>query len=133
MTKQQVVAALAAAAMAVIPLAGVSPAAAATMAQARKHYKATRPFVVDKQTGAVRMPTQAEVDDVVATLTTLTTPPAGNQPEAMQPAGAVTADLPAGFGGVILAKPNGDGTYETRCVFTLDEGAEFLGLAEDVQ
>jgi hypothetical protein len=130
MRKHVVVAAQAAVAMALIALIGAGPAAAA---QARKHYKATRPFVVDKQTGAVRMPTPAEVDDVVATLATMTTRPAGNQPESTQPAGAVTADLPAGFDGVVLARPNGDGTWETRCVFTLDEGAEFLGLAEDVQ
>jgi hypothetical protein len=130
MRKHVVIAALAAVAMTLIALIGAGPAAAA---QARKHYKATRPFVVDKQTGAVRLPTPAELDDVVATLATMTTRPAGNQPEATQPAGAVTVDLPAGFGGVVLARPNGDGTWETRCVFTLDEGAEFLGLAEDVQ
>jgi len=31
----------------------------------------------------------------------------------------------------MLARPNADGTWETKCVFTLEEGAEFLGLVED--
>ena len=33
--------------------------------------------------------------------------------------------------GVILARPNADGSYETKCVFTFEEGAEFLGLVAD--
>jgi len=33
----------------------------------------------------------------------------------------------------MLARPNEDGTWETRCVFTVEEGAAFLGLVEDVQ
>jgi hypothetical protein len=40
-------------------------------------------------------------------------------------------DLDGGFNGVVLARPNGDGTWETKCVFTLEEGAEFLGIVED--
>jgi hypothetical protein len=31
---------------------------------------------------------------------------------------------------VMLARPNADGTWETRCVFTMDEGLRFLGLVE---
>src|SRR5262245_66271725 len=80
-----------------------------------KRYKATRAFVVDKQSGDVRMPTQQEVDEVVANLTTL-----GQRSEpltqATQPSGAVSLDLDGGFNGIVLARPNGDGTWETRCV-----------------
>ena len=43
----------------------------------------------------------------------------------------MTVDLDGGFGGILLARPNDDGTWETRCVFTLEEGAEFLGLVVD--
>ena len=32
---------------------------------------------------------------------------------------------------MVLARPKADGTFETRCVFTLEEGAAFLGLVED--
>jgi hypothetical protein len=31
----------------------------------------------------------------------------------------------------MLARPGDGGTFETRCVFTFDEGASFLGLVED--
>ena len=97
-----------------------------------KRYKATRAFVVDKQTGEVRMPTQQEVDDVVANLTALGQRPDG-EPDAVRRRrnGAVSVDLDGGFGGVLLGRPNDDGTWETKCVFTLEEGAEFLGLVED--
>ena len=42
-------------------------------------------------------------------------------------------DLAGGFAGVLLARPNDDGTWETRCVFTVEEGAAFLGFVEEVQ
>jgi hypothetical protein len=96
-----------------------------------KRYKATRAFVVDKQTGQVRMPTQQEVDEVVANLSDLGQRPAESLPQAAHANGAVSVDLDGGFGGVLLGRPNDDGTWQTKCVFTLEEGAEFLGLVED--
>jgi hypothetical protein len=96
-----------------------------------KHYKATRAFVVDKQSGNLRLPTQQEVDEVVANLSTLGQRPEGTLQEATQSNGAVSLDLDGGYGGIVLARPNGDGTWETRCVFTLEEGAAFLGIVED--
>jgi len=126
--------AAAAVSIAIISLAGTTRAAAANDAadQAKaKHYKGTRAYVVDKETGAVRMPTQQEVDDVVANLSALGQRPAENLQQTPQSNGAVGVDLDGGFGGILLARPNADGTWETRCVFTLEEGAEFLGLVED--
>jgi hypothetical protein len=32
----------------------------------------------------------------------------------------------------MLARPRADGSFDTRCVFTFEEGAEFLGLVADV-
>lgn len=119
----------------ILSLAGGTPLAAATQSapgQAKeKHYKATRAFVVDKDTGAVRMPTQEEVDEVVANLSTFGQRPAENLQQSSQANGAIGVDLDGGFAGVLLARPNGDGTWQTKCVFTLEEGAEFLGLVED--
>jgi hypothetical protein len=127
--------AIAAACVVTVSLAGVTPVFATASPQAgqarEKHYKATRPFVVDKQTGDVRMPTQQEVDDVVANLTTMGQRPAESLPQSSQANGAVGLDLDGGFAGVLLARPNADGTWETRCVFTLEEGAAFLGIVED--
>lgn len=128
MTRQRVLAAIAAFAMAVAVAAPMSAAAAAP-----KKFKATRAFVVDKQTGAVRMPTPAEVDAVVTTLSALGQQPSENLAQTTQNNGAVSLDLAGGFSGILLAKPNEDGTWETRCVFTVEEGAAFLGLVEDVQ
>ena len=96
-----------------------------------KSYKATRAFVVDKDTGKARMPTQQEVDDVVANLSALGQRPTDTLQTSSQASGAVTVDLDGGFGGVLLARPNDDGTWETKCVFTLEEGAEFLGIVVD--
>jgi len=120
--------ALALAAIAVAMLAGTN----GVWAQAKaKHYKATRAFVVDKTSGDVRMPTQQEVDEVVANLTTLGQKPTEALAQSTQPSGAVSVDLDGGFGGIILARPNADGSLETRCVFTLEEGIAFLGIVED--
>ena len=79
MTRQRVLAALAAAAVAItihaVPAAAGGP----------KKFRATRAYVVDRQTGAVRMPTPAEVDAVVTTLTAL-----GQQPDEALPAATQT-------------------------------------------
>ena len=126
--------AAAAVSIAIIALAGSIGAAApddvADQAKAR-HYKGTRAFVVDKASGAVRMPTQQEVDEVVANLSALGQRPVESLQETPQSNGIATLDLEGGFGGVLLARPNDDGTWETKCVFTVEEGAEFLGLVED--
>ena len=37
-------------------------------------------------------------------------------------------DLKGRFGGVVLGRANADGTTEVRCVFTMEEAEEFLGL-----
>ena len=111
------------------PVAASGPSAPGQVKE--KHYKATRPFVVDKQTGRVRMPTRQEVDEVVANLSSFGQRPTETLQQSAQPGGAVGLDLDGGFNGVVLARPNGDGTWETKCVFTLEEGAEFLGIVED--
>ena len=77
------------------------------------------------------MPTQQEVDEVVANLAALGQRPAESLQQSVQASGAVVVDLDGGFNGVLLARPTGDGTFETKCVFTLEEGAEFLGIVED--
>jgi hypothetical protein len=127
MTRQRVLAALAAAALLTIAIPVPADAGAPMK------FKATRAFVVDRQSGAVRLPTPAEVDAVVTTLAALGQKPAETLVASSSPAGAVSVDLAGGFAGVLLARPAEGGTWETRCVFTIDEGADFLGLVEDVQ
>ena len=105
-------------------------AQASTKTPSQKRFKGTLPIVVDKQTGQQRLPHQEEVDEVVASLSVLTNRPE-NLSQTPTASGAITVDLEGGFGGVMLARPNADGTWETKCVFTFAEGAEFLGLVED--
>jgi len=97
---------------------------------AQKRYRATRAIVVDKQTGQRRMPNQEEIDQAVSNLSELANRPE-NLPETQSNGGAVVVDLEGGYGGVMLARPTEDGNWETRCVFTVEEGTEFLGLVEE--
>ena len=90
----------------------------------------TRPLVVDRQTGQARLPNQEEIDETVASLSVLANRPE-DLPQTSAAAGGVGIDLEGGYGGVMLARPSPDGTWETKCVFTFAEGAEFLGLVED--
>ena len=123
--------AVAALALAIVSLtAGTEVSAQSAQGKARK-FKATRAFVVDKQSGEVRLPTQEEVDQVVQELTTFGQKPAESVTPTTQANGTIVIDFGTGSGGVVLARPNADGTFETRCVFTLEEGAAFLGLVED--
>lgn len=94
-----------------------------------KKYKATRE-IVDQQTGQRRMPTQVEIDEVVSNLSQLANRPE-DLPSTQGAGGGEMVELAGGYGGVVLARPAADGSWETRCVFTFEEGAEFLGLVED--
>ena len=123
--------AVAALVLAIVSLtAGTEVSAQSAQGKAKK-FKATRAFVVDQQSGEVRLPTQTEVDEIVQNLTTLGQRPADSLQQSTASNGAVGLDLDGGFGGIVLASPKEDGTFETRCVFTLEEGAAFLGLVED--
>jgi hypothetical protein len=107
-----------------------APGTSAQGAQGKaKRYKGTRAIVVDTATGQLRLPTQQEVDQAVQGLSSLTPKPVEEAQEATLSNGAVAVALDGS--GVVLARPNGDGTFETRCVFTFQEGADFLGLVED--
>jgi hypothetical protein len=92
-------------------------------------YTATRAIAVDRATGRYRIPNAAEIERLVSELEAMTREPAAT---AMTPTarntGGITAKLDKEFGGVVLARPRADGSIETRCVFTFEEGAEFLGL-----
>ncbi len=125
-----------------LSLAAILPAANSTIGVAaatdsrstqvsKKRYKATRPIVVDQQTGQLRMPTKDEIDEAVQSLATLAKRSTEGLRQSSLANGTVTVDLDGGFGGVMLARPNADGTWETKCVFTFEEGAEFLGVVED--
>ena len=89
-----------------------------------KKYRATSAIVVDTQTGQRRVPTEREVDDLVATLSRLSTQVA--TPLTSTSGRAVL--LNSGYDGIVLGRANEDGSLETRCVYSFDEGVAFLGL-----
>lgn len=92
-------------------------------------YKATRAIVVDSATGEFRKPNAAEIEKLVTDLKSMTRQPVATaMVSTARNTGGITAKLDKAFGGVMLARPRADGSFETRCVFTFEEGAEFLGL-----
>lgn len=133
------VVALTAAAMVAIVAATAAPATAqqgpgaATVTRGQHRYRATQPIVMDAQTRQRRLPTTEELGQLVDSLASLTSRPTEGLAETTLDNRAVVLDLAGGFNGVMLARVNEDGTLETRCVFTFEEGAEFLGLVIDVQ
>ena len=123
-------AALVALAAFVVLAVGLTHASASGGPGSSKHYVATEPIVVDKSTGKPRMPTEQEISDTVASLQLLTNDGAPVAAPTVGQNGVTSASVGAGATGVMLARPNADGTWETRCVFTMDEGLRFLGLVE---
>ena len=102
---------------------------AADAAEGSVKYTATRAIAMDSATGKYRKPNAAELQKLVAELDALTRQPVATaMVSTAHNTGGVTAKLDGQFGGVVLARPRADGSIETRCVFTFEEGAEFLGL-----
>lgn len=99
--------------------------------QPKKKYTATRAIVVDSQSGAARMPTAQETQELVDSLVVLTNRSTEGLQVTTLPNGSRAVNLENRFQSVMLARPNPDGTSEIRCVTTFDEAAEFLGLVED--
>ena len=101
----------------------------ANAAEKRVQYTATRAIAMDAATGKYRKPNAAEIKELVAELKAMTRQPVATAMTATaHDTGGVTAKLDKAFGGVVLARPKADGSFETRCVFTFEEGAAFLGL-----
>jgi hypothetical protein len=94
----------------------------------KKSYVATREIVLDKATGKLRKPTAAEIDETVAQLKSLANRSSEGLTQVQHKNGMVSMDLQGRFAGVALGRANADGTTEVRCVFSLEEAEEFLGL-----
>jgi hypothetical protein len=102
---------------------------AANAADTGARYTATRAIAVDSATGKYRKPDAAEIESLVTELRAMTRQPVATAMTGTAgKTGGITAKLDQSFGGVMLARPRADGSIETRCVFTFEEGAEFLGL-----
>ena len=96
-----------------------------------KKYKATKEIVLDKTTGKVRKPTQEETDAMVSQISELTNRSSEGLNVKQSSNGMKFVDLQGRFNSVMLGRANADGTTEIRCVFSIEEAADFLGLVEE--
>ena len=123
---------LLAAALSVALVFAWSQAASAQDNQRRsKKYVATRPITVDPQTGTLRLPTPQETQELVDSLVEMTNRSTDGLQVTTLANGTKSVDIDGRFQSVMLARPSEDGSWEMKCVATLDEATEFLGLVED--
>ena len=97
-----------------------------------KKFVATRKIIVDKVTNELRKPTAEELNSIVVELEKLTKRPTENLQTTELANGGEAVDLADGYAGTIISRPSSDGTLESKCVFSFEEAAEFLGLQEDL-
>lgn len=113
----------------VVALAIGTVALSRTSTQAQKKtYVATREIIQDRATGKLRKPTAQETEEMVDQLKSLTNRSTKGLTFKQHANGMGSVDLEGRFGGVVLGRANSDGTTEVRCVFTMEEAEEFLGL-----
>ena len=97
-----------------------------------KKYVATKAIIFDKASGQLRLPTTEETQALADEISTLTNRSAEALTVSQSSSGARMMSLEGRFGGVVLGRALADGTTEVRCVTTIEEAIEFLGLEESV-
>jgi CHASE1-domain containing sensor protein len=97
----------------------------------QKKYRATKEIVLDKATGALRKPTAEETDAMVAQISVLTNRSSDGLTTRDYANGSKGMNLEGRFQGVVLGRAIADGSTEVRCVFTMNEAADFLGLEQE--
>jgi len=107
---------------------GVTPKS--STAQGKK-YRATKEVVRDQATGELRKPTEAETDAMVAQISQLTNRSSEGLTQIPSAKGGTVMNLEGRSQSVILGRANPDGTTEVRCVFSVEEAAEFMGLEQE--
>ena len=97
----------------------------------KKRFRATRDLIIDETTGTPRKPTERELDELLSTLEKLANTSTEGLQEYPLENGGYGMDLQGRFQGVFLSRPKPDGNLEIKCVFTFEEGLEFLGVVEE--
>jgi hypothetical protein len=95
-----------------------------------KKYVATKEIIFDEASGKLRKPTAEETQAMVDHVNTLTNRSSEGRTVNTHPNGMKSMNVEGGFSGVVLGRAKSDGTTEVRCVFSMEEAAEFLGLEE---
>lgn len=98
-----------------------------------KTYVAAKEIIFDQATNSLRKPTTEETAAMVAQISSLTNRSTEGLTARTLPNGTKQVTLEGRFGGVVLGRARADGTTEVRCVMTLDEAIDFLGLQEVTQ
>jgi hypothetical protein len=98
----------------------------------REKWTASRPIVFDPATKTLRKPTVAETASLVEHLQQLTSKPVREITGRIQTNGTRQGSIDGDQANLVIARATADGQYETMCVQTFDEAAEFLGLVRVV-
>jgi hypothetical protein len=91
---------------------------------------ATKEIVFDQATNSLRKPTTEETNAMVAQISSLTNRTSEGLTARTLSNGTKQVTLEGRFGGVVIGRARADGTTEARCVMTLEEAVDFLGLEE---
>ncbi|MEO5742390.1 MAG: hypothetical protein ABIS29_17530 [Vicinamibacterales bacterium] len=97
-----------------------------------KKYVATREIIFDKAAGKLRLPTAEETQALADQISSLTSRSSEGLTVGRSARGGRMMSLEGRFAGVVLGRALVDGTTEVRCVTTLEEAVEFLGLEESI-
>jgi hypothetical protein len=95
-----------------------------------KKFVATKEIIFDQATKTLRKPTAAETDAMIAQISAITNRTTDGLTARTLANGTKQINLQGRYGAVLLGRANADGTTETRCVTSMAEAADFLGLAE---
>jgi len=115
--------------MGVAPLV-FSQTAQQTPAKNGKKYVATKEIIFDQATGQLRKPTAEETEALVDQISSLTARSSKGLTVVEHANGTKSMNLDGRFNAVVLGRALADGTTEVRCVTTMQEAVEFLGLEE---
>jgi len=96
----------------------------------KKSYIATKEIIFDQASQTLRKPTTAETAELVAQISSLTNRSTEGLTARQLPNGTKQITLEGRFGGVVLGRARADGTTEIRCVTSMEEAVDFLGLEE---
>lgn len=107
-----------------------SPGQGPAPAKNGKKYQAAKEIIFDKASGKLRKPTTEETQALVDQVSSLTNRSSEGLTVTTRPSGMKVMNAEGRFNGVVLGRANPDGTTEIRCVFSMEEAAEFLGLEE---
>ncbi len=105
-----------------------STAPAARSIMARETWAGSRAIIFDAQTKTLRKPTASETGQMVQSLRQMTSRPVRMIAPVVQSNGTRQGSIDGEHANVVIARATEDGSYETLCVQTFEEAAEFLGL-----